>query len=90
MLVKRGGAVLPVTNPLVFLGLPINEETGRATFTPDGCVISERHSCEIYEKVKKPTPEKREHFHGSMEVGLGTLFLPAVLPLNAVLKMEQA
>ena len=69
MLVKRGGAVLPVTNPLAFLGLPINEETGRATFTPDGRVISEGRSCEIYEKVKKPTSGKRafpwEHGGGS-------------------------
>lgn len=89
MLVKRGGAVLPVTNRLAFLGLPINEETGRATFTPDGRVISERRSCEIYEKVKNPLLEK-QHFHGSMEVGLGTLFLPAALSLNAVPKMEQA
>lgn len=33
-LVKRGG---PVTNPLAFLGLPINEETGIVTLTPVVC-----------------------------------------------------
>lgn len=52
------------------------------------CVIFERRSCENQEKVKKTASEKIEYFPGGVGVGLGTLFLPAVLPLNAVLTME--
>ena len=85
--VKRGGAVAAATNPPELLGLPANGETEYYMYSVV-CVIFERRSCENYERVKKIASEKIEYFPGGVGVGLGTLLLPAVLPLNAVLKME--